>query len=103
MKLNSESIKNKLFESNFGLSESFAENMSQRLLDCDDVLKPNIAEWLEGKPFSDIYIHDKYCLNMILKIRGNPTSALDTAKAILALNNYAADKEKEYQLWQKRM
>ena len=72
-------------------------------MNCVEALQPNISEWLEGKPFSDIYIRDKYCLNMVLKIRGNPASVYDIARAILALNAYAEDEKREFLIWEKRM
>ena len=85
------------------LSQDTAIQISDKLLSCNDMLKPNITEWLESKPFSDIWVRDKYCLNAVLKIRGNPTSHLAVADAILALNAFAEDVSNEHLIWQKRM
>lgn len=85
------------------LSQDAAIQISEKLLTCSNMLKPNITEWLETKPFSDIWVRDKYCLNAVLKIRGNPTSLLAVADAILALDAFAKEVSKEHLIWQKRM
>lgn len=87
----------------FFINQNTAIQISDKLLTCDDTLKPNIVEWLKSKPFSDIWVRDKYCLNAVLKIRGNPTSPLAIADAILALDAFAKDISKEHLIWQKRM
>ena len=53
------------------LSQDAATQISEKLLTCSNILKPNITEWLKSKPFSDIWVRDKYCLNAVLKIRDN--------------------------------
>ena len=92
-----------LMKNNFFINPNTAIQISEKLLACSDILKPNIAEWIESRPFSDIWIKDKYCLNAVLKIRGNPTSPLAIADAILALNSYAENTVNEHLIWQKRM
>lgn len=103
MNINLESIEKKLFEAEYGVTKNVAKKISVQLEKCVDSLKPNIVEWLETRPFSDIWIRDKYCLNAVLKIRGNPASAIAIADAILALNAYAVDSSNEHLIWQKRM
>ena len=103
MNITVETIKSKLLEPQHCISDTVAEKLSAKLAKCVDSLKPNIAEWIGSKPFSDIWIRDKYCLNAVLKIRGNPTSPLAIADAILALNAYAENIANEHLIWQKRM
>ena len=103
MNITVETIKRKLSDPQYRICDNAAERISAQLVNCADILKPNIAEWINSKPFSDIWIHDKYCINAVLKIRGNPTSSLAIADAILALNAYAENTTNEHLIWQKRM
>lgn len=98
-----EKVRLKLSNSSYGITSYVAEALYNRLVQCADILKPNIVEWLDSKPFSDIWIRDKYCLNAVLKIRGNPTSPFAVADAILSLDAYAVNEENEHMLWQRRM
>ena len=98
-----ETIKRKLLESQHCISEPVAEKIASQLVCCDERLKLNIAEWIASKEFSDIWIRDKYCLNAVLKIRGNPSAPLSIVDAILALNAYAKSEANEHLIWQLRM
>lgn len=103
MNINLDNIRKKFVDSGYPIPESFVEKLSAQLVNCVDGLRPNIAEWIDSKPFSDIWIRNKYCLNVVLKIRGNPTSPIAVANAILALNAYAENTANEHLLWQTRM
>lgn len=80
------------------LSVSNANELLDRLLECDEVLSTNIQEWTENKTFSDIWVNDKYCINAVMEIRGSS----DFLSAIIALDDYLKDESKEYALWQPR-
>lgn len=69
-----------------------------RLLACDEILAPNILEWVENKPISDIWVRDKYCVNAVMEMR----SSKDFISAIIALDDYLKDESAEYALWQMR-
>ena len=103
MNITLENIKSRIIDGTQGISENIAERIARRLIRCSDALEVNIAEWLESKEFTDVWIRDKYCLNAVLKIRGNPKTPLDIADAILALNAYAENTANEHLIWQKRM
>ena len=103
MNVNLENINKKFFEADCDIAPNVTDKISEQLIKCVDILKPNISEWIESKPFSDIWVRDKYCLNAVLKIRGNPSSPLAIADAILALNAYAENAQNEHLIWQKRM
>lgn len=52
----------------YGLEESNAQSKAAEILDrCPAQLRPNVYEWTEGRPLSDIFI-EKYSIPMILSI-----------------------------------
>ncbi len=91
-------IYDKLMQSKPHLSVVMVDEIMQRLIDADERLKTNLYEWLNDKPLSDIWIHNKYCIGAVIKIRNDQ----DFVSAFLALDEYAKDIDKEPFLWQQR-
>ena len=84
----------------YGLRESNAQIKAAEILDrCPVQLRPNVYEWMEGRPLSDIFI-EKYSIPMILSIwRSNDfLGALDV---ITELSQGDVDKA-ERQIWRMR-
>ena len=70
-----------------GLGDSGSLKRARDLLaDTDPRLAPNINEWLQGGPVSDIRI-GKYSINAIMAIRGER----DFLSALEAMNLYLRD------------
>lgn len=95
-------ILNKLSSHSVIADGKIVDKLLSKLMNVNEVLFPNIIEWVTYGQFSDIWIRDKYCLNAVLKIRGNPTSPLAIADAILALNAYAENDTNEHLIWQQK-
>lgn len=76
-----------------------AKRIVDRLFECDEILMPNILEWAENKPISDIWVRDKYCVNAVMKMRG----CNDFISAVIALDDYLKDESTEFALWQMRV
>lgn len=99
---NSALIKKKLFEKLIKekphLSVYKADELAERLMKADEELLLNLREWVNGEPLSDIWIHQKYCIGAVMKIRDDG----DFISAFLALDEYASDECKEQLLWQAR-
>lgn len=89
---------NKLLETKPHLSVVKANEIIDRLLQCDERLFVNIKEWMENENYTDIWIRDKYCIGALLKMRRDN----DFVSAIIALDEYAKDESKEFALWQVR-
>lgn len=52
----------------YGLGENNAQSKAVEILDrCPVQLRPNVYEWIEGRPLSDIFI-EKYSIPMIMSI-----------------------------------
>ena len=84
----------------YGLEESNAKSKAAEILErCPAQLRPNVYEWTEGRPLSDIFI-EKYSIPMILSIwRSNDfLGALDV---IIELSQGEVDKA-ERQIWRMR-
>lgn len=62
-------------------AEALLKNLDARLI-------PNLREWVDGKPITDIWI-GKYCVNAILSIRGDT----DFLSALEAMDTYLRDEE----------
>ncbi len=99
---NKADIKKKIFEKLIQtkphLSVVTANEIIQRLIDIDERLQVNLYEWLNDEALSNIWIHDKYCIGAVMKIRDDG----DFIMAFLALDEYAKDINKEPFLWQAR-
>lgn len=85
----------KLLETNPEISVLKSDELADRLVHVNDLLKQNLLEWLEDKPLSDIWINNKYCIGSVLKLRGNA----NFVSALIALDDYAKDKSKESVFW----
>ena len=92
-------LKRKIFDKPLQTNPEIAvfksDELADRLVHVNDLLKQNLLEWLEDKPLSDIWIDNKYCIGSILKLSGDT----NFASALIALDDYAKDKSKEYVLW----
>ena len=73
--------------------------LADRLMSVEALLRPNIEEWLLNKPLSDIWVRDKYCVGAVMNIRQDD----DFVSAIIALDDYLKDESAEQQLWQLRL
>ena len=81
------------------LSPEAIENYAKRLMNAEEFLIQNLKEWLEEKDFTDIFVKDKYCLNMVMEL--NDTN--DFITAFTALDNYAKDDSAESGIWMVRI
>lgn len=88
-------IFDKLLQSNPKLSVYEANLIANRLLNVGNLLQQNLLEWLENKQLSDIWINEKYCVEGVMRMRGNK----DFVSALISLDDYAKDAEKENALW----
>ncbi len=88
----------KLMQTKPHLSVFSANEVLQKLITADERLLINLYEWLNGEPLSDVWIHGKYCIGAVMKIRDDD----DFVSAFLALDEYAKDISKEHLLWQAR-
>ncbi len=88
-------IFDKLLQTNRKLSVYEANLIANRLLNVGDLLQQNLLEWLENKQLSDIWINEKYCVEGVMRMRGNK----DFVSALISLDDYAKDIEKENALW----
>ena len=53
------------------LDEKYVDHYAKELLkNLDDRLVPNLREWMDGKPVTDIWI-GKYSVNAVMSIRGD--------------------------------
>lgn len=91
-------IFNKVLQVKPHLSVITANEYTEKLMAADERLIPNLIEWAQNKPLSDIWINDKYCIGAVLKFRGDS----DFISAFMALNDYAADASNEKYLWRAR-
>lgn len=89
---------NKVLQAKPHLSVIGANELTEKLINADERLLPNLIEWAQDKPLSSIWINDKYCIGAVLKIRGDS----DFISAFLALNDYASDPSNEKYLWRAR-
>lgn len=83
-------------------NDTFYQNgksIAEKMMNCEEVLIPNLMEWIYDKELSNIWIRDKYCIRAVLKIR-NSNEFVD---AFLSLDAYAKDERNEFLLWQQRM
>lgn len=88
-------IFDKLLLTNPKLSVYEANLIANRLLHVGNLLQQNLLEWLENKQLSDIWINEKYCVEGVMRMRGNK----DFISALISLDDYARDTEKENALW----
>lgn len=99
----SKSIQNKLktkIQEVYGLEEFAAYKRATDLLkNCSVHLLPNVYEWVEGRPLSDIYV-DKYSISMILSI-WNSNDFLRALEVICELQQGNKDIA-ERRIWQMR-
>lgn len=66
------------------LDEKYVDQYARELLkNLDARLLPNLREWMDGKPVTDIWI-GKYCVNAIMSIRGDR----NFLSALCAMNTY---------------
>lgn len=93
-----EKIYKKITAERPALSADYADKLLDRILACNDKLAANVTEWVEDKELSDILINEKYCINSVLKIRGDN----DFLSALIVLDDYLNDQTKEFAIWQPR-
>lgn len=74
--------------------EGFISRIAHRIMLCDDSLHANICEWASGRELSARYYRGKYTLRMASALCGG-----DVVRAILALDEYIRDAEKEELIW----
>ena len=75
-------IFDKLLQTNRKLSVYEANLIASRLLNVGDLLQQNLLEWLENKQLSDIWINEKYCVEGVMRMRGNK----DFVSALISLH-----------------
>lgn len=69
------------------MEKAFCERYAKKVIaETDECLEENLNQWMRNEPLSEIWI-GKYCIGMVLSIRGN-RNFLD---ALDALNLYALD------------
>lgn len=85
----------KLLQINPQLSVFEANLIANRLLNVGNLLQQNLLEWIENKQLSDIWINEKYCVEGVMRMRGNK----DFVSALISLDDYAKDIKKENALW----
>ncbi len=88
-------IFDKLLQTKPKLSVFEANLIANRLLKVNELLQQNLLEWIEDNPLSDIWINEKYCVEGVMKMRGNK----DFVSALISLDDYAKNVEKESVLW----
>lgn len=89
MEVNLQDLVSVIRRRNPELDEKYVDQYAGDLLkNLDDRLLPNLREWMEGKPVTDIWI-GKYCVNAIMSIRGDS----DFLGALEAMNTYLQDEE----------
>lgn len=99
--INKDLLLNRLREAYPYAANEYIEDKAEALLNCNEELYENINEWIHKKPFTDIEYRAKYTLDIVLAIRGAHSDS-DIISAILALNDYLTDEEKEELIWRKR-
>lgn len=99
--INKDLLMNRLREAYPYAGEEYIKGKAKALLTCNEELNENINEWIHKKPFTDIEYRAKYTLDIVLAIRGAHSDS-DIISAILALNDYLTDEEKEELIWRKR-
>ena len=99
--INKDLLMNRLREAYPYAGEEYINGKAEALLTCNEELNENINEWIHKKPFTDIEYRAKYTLDIVLAIRGAHSDS-DIISAILALNDYLTDEEKEELIWRKR-
>ena len=92
---NKRKIFEKLLQTNPKISVFEANLIANRFLEVDDLLQQNLLEWMDNKPLSDIWVNEKYCVEVVMRMRGNK----DFASAVISLDDYAKGIEKENVLW----
>ena len=69
------------------VDDHYAELMANKIInEGDGRLEPNLREWINGEPISDLWI-GKYCINAIMKARDDN----DFLDAFLAMSLYLKD------------
>ena len=101
MNIDKTKLLNRLREAYPCAGNEYIETKSEALLRCTEELHENICEWIYKKPFTDIEYRSKYTLDTVLQLR-NAHSDSDIISAILTLNDYIADADKEELLWRKK-
>lgn len=96
--MNFDRIMNKVKDEYPYCNEKKQTECTERLMNINPRLYLNIEEWLEDKPFSDIWIRNKYCIRAVLQLRKDN----DFIDAILALDEYSQNASYEYRLWRQR-
>lgn len=79
------------------MTEEQRTQTAERLLLCEDFLFPNLAEWTNNMPVSDIWVNDKYCVGAVMKIRRDD----DFVAAFIALDDYAKSSDSEPEIWRR--
>lgn len=77
--------------------ESRRAYYASRMANCDEKLLPNLLQWLQNEPLTDIWIGEKYCIGAVMKIRESD----DFVQSFIALDDYARDTDFEYAIWQR--
>ncbi len=99
--INKDLLLNRLREAYPYAANEYIEDKAEALLNCNEELYENINEWIHKKPFTDIEYRAKYTLDIVMQLRGAHSDS-DIISAILALNDYLTDEEKEELIWRKR-
>ena len=99
--INKDLLVRRLHEAYPYAADEYIETKAEALLNCNEELHENINEWISKKPFTDIEYRGKYTLDIVLQIRGAHSDS-DIISAILSLNDYLTDEEKEELIWRKR-
>ena len=83
--MNRQLIENKLRKHCPLATDAFITAAADALIDIDPPLRENVRQWIEDIPFTDIWIHERYCLRTVMALRHNK----DILEALLALDRYA--------------
>lgn len=70
---------------------------ASRAANCEEELLPNLLQWLNNEPLTDIYINEKYCIGAVMKIRRSD----EFMPSFIALDDYAKDPDSELSIWQR--
>lgn len=99
MRTNEATLRNVIKSCYPNISKQNEEELLDRLIGLDLLLKRNLDEYIEGTPLTEYRIRDKYSVNAVLAIRNDT----DVLSALLDLDAYAKEPDKEYLLWRTRM
>lgn len=99
--INKDLLVRRLHEAYPYAADDYIETKAEALLNCNEELYENINEWISKKPITDIEYRGKYTLDIVLQIRGAHSDS-DIISAILALNDFICDENKEELLWRQR-